>query len=210
MGNFSNYGDETVRKRIYSEIIEGNKFFDKLTELAYAAWHLSEGNKVFAYEEIGYPDFKVCLKDVKLPIVTDCKRVNADTNDRRYAKVINKANKQIKVLNEKCYGVVVIDISKKIINPDNFSDSIPNEVERIGSLIQNAIRESNRCVSGVLLLWDDFVMHGIPGKDTHSLFAYRRRSRVLRHINPWQPLPEGVNLFKFGNTLTYRITWTPR
>lgn len=209
LGTFSNY-NEKVRKRIYTEIEDPSKFFDKLTELSYSAWHLSEGNEVIQYEEDGYPDFKVYIKDIDLPIATDCKRIKVDTQDNRFAKDITKANKQIKALNEECYGVVVIDISDKIRNPDVFSDEIPEEVERISRIVKSAILNFNSAVSGVLLIWDDYVMLGIPGKAPKSTFAYRKRNMVLRHSNPRKELPDGLNLFDLGNTLVYDINWTPR
>lgn len=207
LGSFANYGDDNVRRRLYSVLGDENGFESLMTELAYSAWHISKGHEVRAYEETGYPDFQVFTEDAILPLVTDCKRIRKDTKDSRFSKIINKANKQIKALGIDCYGVAAIDITEKVTNPNVFSDEIPKSVLHISEVVSAPIREYNSSVSAVLLFWDDYVVHGEPGASPSSLFAYRRRSHVLRHRNPVHELPENVELFDFGNTLTYRIRW---
>lgn len=211
LGSFANYGSQSVRQRLKSFLpTDRNGFRSVMTELSYAAWHISKGHKVTAYGEVGYPDFQVLAEDVTLPLVTDCKRINKDTSDRRFAKVINKANNQVNKLGVPCYGIAVIDITEKVTNPNAFSDEIPPNVLHVIDVVSNAIQKENSSISAVLLLWDDYVVHGEPGTAPTSLFAYRRRSQILKHRDPLHKLPEEIHLFEFGNTIIYRVSWSPR
>jgi len=210
LGSFANYGSQSVRRRLNSVIRTEDGFRSVMTELSYSAWHISKGYKVTAYEEEGYPDFQVLPEDGTLPLVTDCKHIQKDSSDRRFAKVINKANNQVKKLGIKCYGIAVIDITEKVTNPNAFSDEIPQSVLHIAEVVSNAIQKGNSSISAVLLLWDDYVVHGEPSTSPTSLFAYRRRSQILKHRDPVHKLPEEFQLFKFGNTITYKVFWSPR
>ena len=96
LGSFANYGNQSVKRRLNSVILTADGFRSIMTELSYAAWHISKGHKVTAYKEEGYPDFQVLAEDVTLPLVTDCKRIQKGSSDLRFAKVINKANNQVK------------------------------------------------------------------------------------------------------------------
>jgi len=125
LGSLANYGDESVRKRLKSVVQEPTKFLDVLVELNYAAWHKSRGHRVQAFENEGFPDFEVHIDDLPLPLVTDCKRVRASTTGRRFPKLVEKSNKQIKNLGKSCYGLAVIDISEKVQNPEDQSGGMP-------------------------------------------------------------------------------------
>jgi len=210
LGSFANYGDSAVKRRIRSIIDKDIHFVSLLTELSYAAWHISKGHKVTAFESKGLPDFKVCNHGGSLPIVTDCKRLFKNTNNSRLAKIITKANKQIKKLDVDCYGIAAIDITDKIAQTDDFSDSIPQSVMEISKIIKKSIQRQNTSISAILLLWSDYILHGKPGESPRSLFAYRKRSYTIKHQHPKHKLPENFSLFDFGNTITYRITWNPR
>lgn len=210
LGSFANYGSQNVKRRLNAVIRTEDGFRSVMTELSYAAWHISKGHKVTAYEEEGYPDFQILAEDVTLPLVTDCKRIQKDSSDLRFARVINKANNQVKKLDIKCYGIAVIDITAKVTSPNVFSDEIPQSVLHIAEVAINAIQNDNSSISAVLLLWDDYVVHGEPGISPTSLFAYRRRSQLLKHRDPVHKLPEDIHLFDFGNTITYRVFGSPR
>lgn len=210
LGSFANYGSESVRRRLYSVLGSGSGFRSLMAELSYSAWHISKGHKVTAYEEKGYPDFHVFAEGAILPLVTDCKHIRKDTKDSRFSKIIKKANKQIKALGIGCYGIAAIDITDKVTNPDVFSDEIPKSVLHITEVVSSAIQKHNTSVSAVLLLWDDYQVLGEPMVAPSSLIAYRRRSHVLRHLEPLHKLPEELELFNIGNTITYRVFWSPR
>lgn len=205
LGDFLNC-DEKVLNKIYSEIEDPSKFFDKLTELSYAAWHLLNGNKIIPYEEDGCADLKIIIKNLDLPIVVDCKRIKADTQDRRFAKDIVQANKQIKKLKEKlkeeCYGIVLINISDKIKNSGILSE-IPGDVKRIMNIVQDAIRSNNSSVSGVLLTWDEWGEYKIGIQE--STFVHAKKSVFVRHLNPKKQLPFKESLFNFGGTFLWKV-----
>lgn len=210
LGDFANYGDEIVRKKLLSEIIDEEKFFDVMTEISYAAWHLSKNHNISAYEKDGYPDFEVELDGLTLPIAAECKCVRPNKKNRRLKDLIKKAGKQIKKLGKDCYGLTVIDISSKIPEQDQIKDSLPPEVEVIKGIIEQSITSRNTAVSGVLLVWNDYAMLGKPPKEKKSLFVFRRRSILIKHQNPKFVLPEKIELEAIGNTITYSINWTPR
>lgn len=206
LGLFENYGDDRVRRKIKSVIQDETGFKSLMTELSYASWHISKRNVVTPYQEDSYPDFKVESRNFALPLVVDCKYILKNTNDSRFSYVIKKANKQIKKLNIDCYGLVVIDITELIGLLTEFIDTTPEEVVRISAIVSTALRNVNSSVSGVLLLWDDFTVHGNPQTETDSLVAYRRRYYLVKHKQPIHPLPENLDLDEIG--LTYGFTFT--
>ncbi len=204
LGLFENYGNEKVRRKIVAVIQNDIGFKSLMTELSYAGWHISKGNTVTPYEEDSYPDFKIESSNFEIPIVADCKCVLRNTSDSRFSNIIKKANKQIKKLGINCLGLVVIDITEKIALSDDVSDKIPDEVLRISEVVKATIQDDNSSASGVLLLWDDYVIHGNPETETESLVGYRRRYHLVRHRNPRYPIPEGQDLDELG--LTYGFT----
>lgn len=206
LGLFENYGDDKVRRKIKSVIQDETGFKSLMTELAYASWHLSKGNFVTPFEEDSYPDFKVESSNFQLPLAADCKCILRNTNNSRFSYVVKKANKQIKKLNIDCYGLVVIDITEKIGLLNELLDTTPVEVLKISEIVSKALQSTNSSVSGVLLLWDDYIVQGDPQTVTESLVIYRRRYHLVKHNSPIHPLPEDRNLDEIG--LTYGFTMT--
>jgi hypothetical protein len=217
LGDFSNYGDDKVRRKIIAEVVDENKFLDVMTELTYAAWHISKNQKVIAYEEDGYPDFKIILENEKLPIVTECKCVHHNKNINRIEDVIRKAGKQIKNIKQDCYGLVVINIASKVNIKENIfvdissvSDDLPPEVILIKNIAERSINLKNRAISGILLIWDDYSLIGNPEKDGKSLSILRKRSLLIKHKTPLFSLADNFFISTFGYTITQNITWTKR
>jgi hypothetical protein len=206
-GTFSNYGDEKVRRRLAAVVLTSEGFPSVMTELSYAAWHLSKSHRVTAFEDPGVADFRIDIPEFDLPIIADCKRIAWGTKVSRMSKVINAANKQIKAVAIPCYGIVAVDVADKVSNPKEVSDEIPSTVQELIDEAQSAVAHSNSSVSGVLLIWNDFVRMGEPGVDPRSLVVLRRRSVLVEHKNPVRRLPKDRSSILVGNTITHWITW---
>jgi hypothetical protein len=127
LGNLANYGDESVQNRIRSAIRKPREFQDVMVELNYAAWHLSRGNQVRAFQAEGYPDFEVIVPCPLVHLAADCKRVKEGTNEQRFGQLVKDANKQIKTLNTDrqrtrpdqrsapCHGLLVVDVADRVL-----------------------------------------------------------------------------------------------
>jgi hypothetical protein len=210
LGSLANDGDAQVQRRIAAVLPDPERFPSLFTELACAAWHLSKGHGVTAYEDLAFPDFQRSIPNWDLPVLVDCKRVRKETRDCGFGKVIAKTNAQIKTPNIECFGLAAIDVSEQIEPPKAFSDAVPDRVRATEKLVETALSSGNRSVGGVLLIWDDAVVMGTPPQAPSTLVAYRRRSRLVRHQNPLRPLPSSVDDLTVGSTAAYRVVWAPR
>lgn len=211
IGSLANYGDPEVQKRIRSVIFDPSQFLDVLTELGFAASHLTREHKVTAHEKLGFPDFEVAVPGWDLPFAVDCKRLKRDTSEQRIGSAIKKANEQVKALGKPCYGLAVLDVSEKVNILPELSDEIPQEVVGLKRAARKATSLYNTSISAVLLLWDDFVIVRVPrtGGDFFSI-CLRRRYELVLHTNPKHPLNGDIDTLSVGNTLIVGLKATPR
>jgi len=196
LGDLANYGDEAVQKRLGAVIQFPDQFLDVLVEVACAGWHVWRGNEVKPTEDKGMPDLELKIPAWPLPIQAECKCVK----NSAFEKAIKKANKQIKKAAQPCYGLVYLDISQRSVDPASFwSDSLPNEFSQIQMEVQGCLRDFNKSVSGVILLWKDHII--LRMNDGGALCLHRYRSVLIRHMNPNEPLPEDTERIMVGNTV---------
>jgi hypothetical protein len=209
-GSLANYGDPKVQRRIRSAIHVHREFSSKLTELAYAAWHLSHSHTVTAYEEEGYPDFEVTVPGWDLPLAVDCKHIGRGTSERRIDKVIQAANKQIKALGKPCYGLAVLDVSEKAENSSALRDEVPQAVEDLRQLAYQALSAYNTSVSAALLVWNGLTViepSQVPGS---LVLCLSRRTTIVPHMAPRHPIGEDSSLISFGtNTVMVALRVAP-
>lgn len=205
LGILANYGDPKVETRIRAIIHEPRHFLDLLVELSYAAWHLSRGNEVRAFEAAGHPDFEVVTSSPAAHFATDCKRVQAGTSENRFRKLVNKANKQIKNLGALCHGLVVVDISERTPQLIQLGDSAPSEIDRVARLLQHSMQTDNTTVSGALITWRDTVITPMTDGSGGTLCALRQHSRIVRHSNPLRELPADGSFLRFGHTVAFQV-----
>lgn len=212
LGDLSTYGSPSVVKRIRSEIADPDKYGDVMLELTYAAWHISRGHHVQPTDEQATADFELLIPGHDLPLYTDCKRIKKYTNDSRFADVIKKANKQIKTSSKgkDCLGLVAIDIADKIEPPQELTDQFPAEVQRLSSVTHDILKKHYTSVSAVMLFWNEFSMLGKPPEEVRSRIALRRRTHLIRHMEPRKPLPDSSLLSETGNTVEFNIYWHQR
>lgn len=205
LGSLANYGDERVRRRLKSVIREPTQFLDVLTELSYAAWHKSRGHRVRAFESEGLPDFEVYIDGLSLPLVADCKRVRNSTTERRFRKLVEKANKQIKNLGKPCYGLAVIDISEKVQNLQDQSSGMPQEVAGICAILEQSLRQLYTSVSGVLVTWGDNILVPMTDGSGGLLCFARQHSQLLLHKTPKRKLPDHQDPFLVAHTVMLKV-----
>jgi hypothetical protein len=210
LGSLANYGDIKVQKRLKAVMIDHNQFLDAMTELTYAAWHISKGHRVVATEDSGIADFSVRIPSLELPIIADCKRLKENTAIRRVRDATSTANRQIKGTGSNGIGLAVIDISDRVPNPPTFSDATPLEVEQVAAEVARALKGSNSSVSGVILIWNYYLLRELF-EPKHKLFiALRRRSKLVPHAAPRVPLPESIDELLPGNTVVFEVHLEPR
>jgi hypothetical protein len=207
IGKLANYGDIEVQKRIKSTIKTLDGYKSVNTELQHAAWHLSHNHSIEAFEKKG-PDQKINIPSYKLPILAECKTINKETGISRIKNIISKANKQIKNENSKAYGLIVIDLSEKIINNNKLDDNVPIELKDIINETRKILNNKYyKSVSAALLFWPRINIlkpkNNSLGKGLY--IASRTQSILIKHKNPIYVLNEDLDSLNFGNMVEMNI-----
>jgi len=206
-GSLGNYGDSAVQKRIQSEIRTSGGYKSIHTELQFAAWHLSHGHNVEAFERKG-PDQKILIPTWNLPIIAECKRIESETKISRIQEIIKNANRQIKNEHIPCYGIIVIDLSEKIINYNKLNDDLPTELNEIFEEIVKKLYKYYTSISAALLFWHQVTImkpdQYCPGKGI-SIFL-RTQSKFIKHKNPLYPINNDLSKINFGNCFESHIS----
>ena len=203
LGSIANYGDQAVQKRLRSEIKFPSKYFDVLTELQFAAWHISRKHQVKAYEKAG-ADHEILISGWDLPVISDCKRIARDTSASRIRKVIDKANQQIKRHPSSCYGIVVVDLSEKVPVCENITDSFPPELEVFRKAAVDALRFYYSSISAALLIWNEIYILGPKEGGNLIMVVLRTRSKILHHQKPKNAIPSRLDLNEMG---AFKMSW---
>lgn len=206
LGSIANYGDQAVQKRLRSEIKFPSKYFDVLTELQFAAWHISRKHQVKAYEKAG-ADHEILISGWDLSVISDCKRIARDTSASRIRKVIAKANQQIKQHPSSCYGIVVIDLSEKVPVCENITDCFPPELEVFRNEAVDALKFYYSSISAALLIWNEIHIIGPKGGGNLIMVVLRTRSKIVHHQKPKKAIPPSFDLndIKVANHISFNI-----
>lgn len=209
LGSLDLYGDEAVQKKIRSRITNPGQFEDLMVELYVGAWHKTKNHTMDPIEKEGYPDLRIKIPSISIPVFIECKHLWSSSKNR-LQKVIKKANKQIKKAAEEVkipsYGAVILDVSIPVaagqVENDNLSDELYEMIEVVQSALSGG---KNRSVGAAIVVWDDYMINGSPPNST--LVAFRRRYKRVLHKDV--AIPENLPLFE-GYTTTYWLHWTPR
>lgn len=202
LGNFANYGDASVRKRIHSVKYDPDMFQDLLVELNYAAWHISHGDDllVLSSETKSLPDFKVKFRSAEqLEVLVECKRIQRESEPSRIRNVIKSANKQIKSYGESLCGLVVIDVGAQVTKPSELSGDFPREVVDFIKIVTRMLSNYHTSVSAVLLVWGDYLINENLD-NRHIAVILRKRSHLIFHPNAKTPLPKTSPISKYGRS----------
>lgn len=205
LGDLANYGDEAVCRRLRAVIQNPDQFLDVLVEVSCAAMHVSRAHDVTATEDIGMPDIALEIPDWQLPIQADCKRVGKNANYSRFKNVIKKANTQIKHTNQRCHGLLYLDVSDRVDKKANLGDPIPDEIVKIQETIQRCLRQHYTSVAGVVLLWKDNIIMPMTDGSEGVICFLRYRSHLIRHNEPKVPLPEDSEPIMLGCTIMLKL-----
>lgn len=210
-GSLDLCGDEEVQKKIRSRITNSKQFEDLMVELYVGAWHKTKKHAIELIEKEGYPDLKIEIPNINIPIFIECKHLWTGSNNN-LQDAIKKANKQIKRASKEigfpsyAYGAVILDVSVPAaagqVENDNFSDKLQGIVDVVQSALSG---EKNRALRTAVVVWDDYMIMGNPSNST--LVAFRRRYKSVLHKE--MAIPENLPLFE-GYTTTYWLHWVPR
>ncbi len=199
---------EPLKAKIANYLTHPTQFDDIMLEISFAAWHLMANHKAELLETDNYPDVKVHIPGLMLPIYAECKNITTD-NDNSIKHAITRANKQLKAVSEPHYGIVVLNVAKPITLQQVVSDTPPQRVDEIIHLVKKCLTgKQHRSVGAVVLIWDDYMQFGdIPPR---LLLAYRRRCIRIDHSPELEcrEMPQNAELFD-GATSEFTINSPP-
>jgi len=203
LGDFANYGDHTVQKRLRAVIQNPNQFFDALVVVSCAGWHLSRGHRVAVTEKDGMPDLALEIPRWQLPIQAEGKRIRKGTSYSPLKGAVKKANTQIKNAGQRCYGLIYLDVTDRVDSVNSENDAPPSEIVAIQQEVQRLLDRFYTSVSGVILLWKYYTI--LPMNDGGALCFVRYKSLLIRHRSPKESLPEDNEPILLGYTNMLRI-----
>lgn len=199
VGSLGNYGDEAVRTRLRTALFEPKNYRAAMVELSRAGHHNRYGHRVDATEDPGRADLTVAVPGFDLPLIMECKHVDADTSASRFPKLVNHANKQIKAHARDGYGVAVLDITPRarhLMYQEHPGRSrhygLPVDVLDAERATAAAMQTDNSAVSGVVFVWNEIQF---VDERSRLRIAIRRRARFLAHSAPVRKVPDDLVCF---------------
>ena len=199
-GALESFGDQAVQTKIRTRATNPSQFQDVMLELAICGWHLSEGHAVTPLELDGMPDIRLAGLTRACPLYVECKRLSSPS-PKRIAKVLQKANNQVKHAGSGAFGVAILDVTAALAARKVADDTIPEPVVPAIEAARRALSGvKNRRISRALILWDDHLIIGAPPSRVSVFF--RRRLAVVDHelVEGVCPIPADLPLFA-GNTV---------
>ena len=196
LGNFGNYGNDGVVRRIKKRILDSDDFPSLMLEFFCAARFTGYSGIVITAlsenEQKGEktPDFLLTIEGLDKGIAFDCKRIRHDSQDRAIGDRITDANRQIRSYTNRqgeAYGVALIDVSEKLRQHLNNFNAFHEKLNELKKIASNKIRNQNTSLSGVLLVWDKFLHAATSGQVIQAYSAC--------NISTEGGLPEKLLLF---------------
>lgn len=206
MGNLSAYGSDEVQQKIRSRLPNPLQFGPLMLELSLAAWHKSKGHAVKPLEVENMPDLRVRANGLDLPLYVECKQLTSSSKNT-IGRQVKEANRQIRSVTEKSYGVAVLQFAH-LATTGVFSDDSPSSIVAAASLVQRALSgPKNRAIGAAILTWDDYLVLGSPPERT-ALFLRRHFLRVDHTDDGVRRMPPDAELFE-GSTVALALEWDP-
>jgi hypothetical protein len=183
--------DERTMAHLNGALRQPSKFEDTMVELFVWGW-LRQSGFVARREELdGMSDISVETSQGERR--AEVKRIAYATSPDRVAKVVLKANGQIKKSDPTKSGLVYVGLTRPEM-PVTFDEALPADVRPYYEAACRALGDDkNRSVAQIVIAWDDLMVTGEPPSDV--LYAFRRRSETIEHPAPRSEplLSEGLN-----------------
>ena len=176
--DFWSFLDPETRDWTLGMLAQADQFEDAMAELFTWGWLRSEGFNARRVNDEGESDIVLDHDD---PWRCEVKRIHVGTPAERVARVVTKANQQIKKSDPDSAGTLFISLARAPTRAA-FDDRIPNDVEPYISAVNDALRRYHRSVAQVVVMWDDVMILG--DRPDPVLYAFRRRSVAVEHQSP--------------------------
>jgi len=191
--------------RVRGTASEPEQFDDAMAELFYLGFLSSDlGFSTELVERDGFPDLLSQTLD-RGDIWTEVKRIRDGTGPDRVQQVLKKASKQLKSATGGGSGVVFISFAPTVVRMlpgDGPPTDLDEKFRRASKVLAGG---TCRGVAVAVLCWDELLE--FPEPDGRSLVALQRRSQVLQHAQPNQPVPFPAAEFAVARTVEFRIRW---
>jgi len=93
LGSLDLYGDEAVQKKIRSRITNPEQFEDLMVELYVGAWHRTKNHTVEPIEKEGYPDLRIEIPNINIPVFTECKHLRTGSKNNLQTQLRKQISK---------------------------------------------------------------------------------------------------------------------
>jgi hypothetical protein len=197
--------DEATRAHTLRRLQDASTFDDTMAELFFWGWLVSHDFEAERVEEEGISDI-VIARGENAEVRADVKRIHAGTQVGRIARVINKANKQIKRSNPEGGGVAFISLETSTL-PALPDDQIPSDIQQYVDAARQAMQSDNSSVGQAVLTWEDFIVHGEPPQPVG--YYIRRRSVVVEHRQPLREPAIPSERLQVGHTAVMTLRFSP-
>lgn len=205
IGDLKIYGDPAVQRKIKSRLQVPLHYNPLMLELSVAAYNLKQGHEVTPLEEENKPDLRVRITGLNHPVYIECKCLESITENRINAS-LRDSNRQIKSIDEDCYGLVILDLSNamsRIVFTSN-TDDIPEEIQRVRNYVQRALSgNKNRSISKVILRYTKAIK--LESSSQRCLFLEKIPIEVNHEaVSGVNHFPNDIKLYR-GETLFARV-----
>jgi hypothetical protein len=203
--DFWSFLDSDTRNWTLGALAQPDQFEDVMAELFTWGWLRSEGFDARRVNDLGTSD--IVLDETGEPWRCEVKRIHVGTPETRVARIIAKANQQIKKTDPDSAGTLFVSLAREPTRAA-FDDRVPNDVEPYVATARAALETHYRSVAQVVVMWDDVMILGNPPDPV--LYAFRRRSVVVEHQAPRQHPKYAGQRLSVGRSATVWIRWSPR
>jgi len=199
--DFWSFLDAETRAWTLGQLRSPDQFEDAMAELFTWGWLRSEGFNARRVNEEGQSDVVVEDGGHRCEV----KQIHIGTADTRVARVLGRANRQIKRTDPESVGTLFLSIARTATRAA-FDDRVPNDVEPHLAALRDALKVHYRSVAQVVVMWDDVMILGSPPDPV--LYAFRRRSVVVEHPTPRANTSIPPHALNVGRTATSWVRWT--
>jgi hypothetical protein len=183
---------------------DAGQFEDVMTELFTWGWLERDGFDAHRVNQEGESDIVIDQEAVRWRV--EVKRIHMGTSSSRVADVLKKANRQIKKSDPERPGSVFIGIARSEMR-EALDDRIPNDVAPYIAAARAVLHPGQlRSIAQTTIMWDDVMSLG--SYPDPVLYAFRRRSVVVKHPESRGTPPSWFSRLQLGHTATLWVRWS--